>query len=590
MQQSNATALPLPTAPIDWRGLGRAYLFFWYFSGIHHLLLQLADNTSFSAFRLAAVASLLWLIPLLLVPQKTRQIAAGIGLVLWAFSLVSLGYFCIYGQEFSQSVIYIMFESNPAEAGEYAAQYFVWWMLPAALLYSAGGWLLWRRLRPLAMPPGKARLLCALIAVALFVYPQHKQLRVLRFSTAAAAETIQKRMEPAVPWQMVVGYAQYQEQLSNMQALLEQNRQLPPVDRLVDANDGQPTTLVLVIGESTNRQHMSLYGYARETTPKLGALRDRLTVFNRVVGPRPYTIEVLQQVLTFADQEHPDLYLTQPSLMNIMKQAGYKTFWITNQQTMTKRNTMLTNFSQQTDEQFYLNNSRSQNSRSYDDSVLAPFRKVLADPAEKKFVVVHLLGTHMKYEYRYPPEATAFDDRAGLADWVTDEQAPVINQYDNAVRFNDGVVAGLIENFSAAQPNGLLVYFSDHGEDVFDSAGHAMLGRNEGRPTLPMYAVPFLLWESESWRQSHPHDYAAFVDRPYQTSHFIHTWADLIGMRFAGFDATKSLVSPEFTERPLLVGNPAAPKGLTDLRRMIAAPGTTADAARPAGPPAESGA
>ncbi|MFO6427989.1 hypothetical protein ACLBOM_34695 [Escherichia coli] len=30
--------------------------------------------------------------------------------------------------------------------------------------------------------------------------------------------------------------------------------------------------------------------------------------------------------------------------MNMMKQAGYKTFWITNQQTMTARNTMLTVF------------------------------------------------------------------------------------------------------------------------------------------------------------------------------------------------------------------------------------------------------
>ncbi len=44
-------------------------------------------------------------------------------------------------------------------------------------------------------------------------------------------------------------------------------------------------------------------------------------------------------MLTFADEEYPDLYLSRPSLVNMMKQAGYKTFCITNQQTMTKRNT-----------------------------------------------------------------------------------------------------------------------------------------------------------------------------------------------------------------------------------------------------------
>lgn len=43
-----------------------------------------------------------------------------------------------------------------------------------------------------------------------------------------------------------------------------------------------------------------------------------------MVTSRPYTIEVLQQALTFADQLQPELYKTHPSLINMMKQAGYK--------------------------------------------------------------------------------------------------------------------------------------------------------------------------------------------------------------------------------------------------------------------------
>lgn len=568
--QQFAAPTPAESVPaIDWRGLGWAFLFFWYFSGVTHVLLQLDGATASFGLRQATLGSLLWLIPLLLLPQHTRRIAAGIGLVLWSFSLVSLGYYAIYGQEFSQSVIFIMFESNTAEASEYFAQYFAWWMVPAFLAYTGGAFLLWRQLRPVHLPRRAAWFCVVLILVSLFAFPQIKNIRRGLLSPAVAAETIQKRMEPAVPWQLVVGYLQYQEQLSNMQALLDENRKLPPLARLVDANGDQPTTLVLVIGESTNRGHMSLYGYGRPTTPRLDALRDRLQVFNNVYGPRPYTIEVLQQVLTFADQEHPDAYRDTPSLMNIMKQAGYKTFWITNQQTMTKRNTMLTNFAYQTDEQFFLNNSRDQNSRSYDDNVLDPFSKVLADPAEKKFIIVHLLGTHMKYEYRYPEETARFKDRSGLPEWAAEDQVPVINHYDNAVHFNDSVVASLIERFDANKPNGLMVYFSDHGEDVFDSAGHNVLGRNEGRPTVPMYSVPFFVWESDSWRQRHPRDYAAVRDRPFQTSRFVHTWADLVGLSFEGFDATQSLVNAAFREQPLWVGDPASPKALTDLRTML---------------------
>ncbi|MCV5768005.1 phosphoethanolamine transferase CptA, partial [Escherichia coli] len=84
---------------------------------------------------------------------------------------------------------------------------------------------------------------------------------------------------------------------------------------------------------------------------------------------------------TFADEMNPELYLTQPSLMNIMKQAGYKIFWITNQQTITARNTMLTLFSQQADKQYYMNQQRTQSAREYDTNVLQPFREVLDNPA-----------------------------------------------------------------------------------------------------------------------------------------------------------------------------------------------------------------
>jgi heptose-I-phosphate ethanolaminephosphotransferase len=555
----------------DWAGLGWAYLFFWYFSGVHHLFLQLTGTTQFFGFRQAAAMSLLWLIPILLFPHKTRAISATLGIILWAFSLVSLGYFCIYQQEFSQSVIFIMFESNPNEASEYFAQYFVWWMIPGALAYSALAYFLWRRLRPLAMPRSLAWGLSLFILVLLFVWPVKGTLFDAQTPIDVSLEKIRNRMEPAVPWQIIVGYLHYREQLANMQDLLDQNGKIPPLKNLTDSHAGQPSTLVLVIGESTNRQHMSLYGYGRPTTPRLDALRPELTVFNQVVSPRPYTIEVLQQVLTFADQENPDLYLTQPSLMNLMKQAGYKTYWITNQQTMTKRNTMLTNFARQTDEQIYLNNSRAQNSREYDGNVFEPFQRILKAPEERKLIIVHLLGTHIKYEYRYPPEYERFTDRNGAGAWLDSSQLPAVNTYDNAVLYNDFVVSSLIGSLAESRAKGMLLYFADHGEDVFDSPGHKVLGRNEGKPTLPMYTVPFLLWQSAQWRAAHPLDVKGKLDRPYSMSHFIHTWSDLVGLRYDGFDSSKSLVSKDFKEHPLLVGNPAAPKSLIDLRSLMPA-------------------
>lgn len=561
----------LPATRIDWRGLAAAWLFFWYFSGVTHLLLLASGATGFFPLRQGIVVSTLWLIPMLLFPARSRAIAGGVGLLLWAFSLVNLGYYAIYRQEFSQSVLFIAFESNPAEASEYIGNYFRWWMLPALAVYSAGAGWLWQRVRPLAMRRRTAWLTATVILLAVTLPATIKVARKRSLAPDAWSESIMNRMEPAVPWQFAFGLVKYEAQLAQMQALLERNRQLPPVANLVDARSGTPGTLVLVIGESTNRQHMSLYGYARETTPKLKALRDRLAVFENVVASRPYTIETLQQALTFADQENPSLHLTSPSLMNIMKQAGYKTYWITNQQTLTKRNTMLTNFSEQTDEQIYLNHSRSQNSYQFDGNVLEPFAKVLADAAERKFIVVHLLGAHMRYEYRYPPEFERFRDKTGLPDWATERHQSMINHYDNAILYNDHVVASLLETLDKAGGKSMMLYFADHGEDVYDTPDHNFIGRNEAKPTPAMYTVPFLLWRSPEWQAAHPRRFAGQTGRAWQTSHLIHTWADLAGLSFEGYDPTKSIVNPAFRERPLWVGDPASPKSLVDLRGMLAA-------------------
>ena len=551
----------------NWHIVLNLYLFFFYFSGITHLLLQLSDSTIFVGFRQAVYMSLLWLVPVLLFPHRTRAIAAVIGVVLWAASLVSLGYFCIYGQEFSQSVLFIIFESNPAESSEYIAQYFRWWMLLVFAAHTAIAIFLWRRLRTPALSPRTAKIASLVIVTFLFLFPLFKESVVKGQGWDEAVDKLQRRMEPAEPWQMVVGYLQYRKQLNNMQSLLEKNAALPPVENLQDAYRDLPSTLVMVIGESTNRQHFSLYGYQRPTTPRLDAMKDQLTVFNQVVSPRPYTIESLEQVLTFADQQNPDLSLTRPSLMNIMKQAGYKTYWITNQQTITKRNTMLTTFSKHMDVQHYMNNSRAQNSREYDENVFAPFEEVLNDDAPRKFIVVHLLGTHMKYDYRYPPEFARFNDREGILPVMNEDQVEVINSYDNAVLYNDFVVTSLIGKLAARDTRSLMLYFADHGEDVYDTPPHRMLGRNESSPTLAMYAVPFMLWTSPAWQATTPRDFSAYTDRPYSLSHFIHTWADLTGLSFDDWDKQKSLISDAFVEHPLWVGNPDGKRPLIELKQ-----------------------
>lgn len=405
----------LQTKPaFSWKALGWALLYFWFFSTLLQAIIYLTGYSGTNGLRDSLLYSSLWLIPVFLFPGRIRVIAAVIGVVLWAASLAALSYYVIYGQEFSQSVLFVMFETNANEASEYLSQYFSLKIVLVALAYTVAAILLWTRLRPVYIPSPWRYLVSFAQLYGLILHPIAMNTFIKHKSMEKTLDSLASRMEPAAPWQFITGYYQYRLQLASLNKLLNENDALPPLANFQDHSGDAPRTLVLVIGESTQRGRMSLYGYPRETTPELDALHKTdpgLTVFNNVVTSRPYTIEILQQALTFADEKNPDWYLTKPSLMNMMKQAGYKTFWITNQQTMTARNTMLTVFSKQTDKQFYMNQQRTQSAREYDSNVLEPFKAVLADPAPKKFIIVHLLGTHIKYKFRYPENQGKFDGK-----------------------------------------------------------------------------------------------------------------------------------------------------------------------------------
>lgn len=551
----------------SWKNFWRFYFFFFYFSGSYQFIIFGSGLAGGTGLRQAIYMSFLWLIPILLVPQHSKIISAFFGLLLWLSSLASMGYFAVYGQDFSQSVLFIMFESNLSEGSEFLESYFAWWMMPALLVYSIIPLLIWIKTKPIKGSIKIRRILVFSLSI-ITAWPTISALAVEKTGLDKAMSKQMNRMEPSAPWHLVIGYAKYRQQLLEIEHNLLINNALAPLENLMDKNADTANTLVLVIGESTNRQRMSLYGYERQTTPNLNSIKNDLLVFDNVYATRPYTIEALEQVLTFADAKKPNLYKEKPTLINLMKQAGYKTYWITNQQTQTKRNTMLTTFSKQADEQIYLNNNRMQDTAQYDEVVIKPFEKILDDSTKKKFVVIHLLGTHRKYHYRYPKSFSIFNSD-DIPSWLSNKQAEEYNEYDNAIRYNDYVVSTIIDSFKTSRDNGFLVYFSDHGEEVYDNPNHLFAGRNEGAPTSSMYTIPFIIWRSLSWqKQNMLPGTKEIMHRPYSSSDFIYTWSDLAGIKFDGFDSSRSLVSDNFSKHPIWIGNPGKPKNLRDLQNQ----------------------
>lgn len=108
------------------------------------------------------------------------------------------------------------------------------------------------------------------------------------------------------------------------------------------------------------------------------------------------------------------------------------------------------------------------------DELTLPVAKSVSSLPGKKFIVVHLMGSHEGFEGRYPqPYAqftpTDYPDKPENQRWT-------LSSYDNTIYYNDFIVSELFKLFIGNGKN-LVLYFPDHGLDIFDTdpeyAGHA---------------------------------------------------------------------------------------------------------------------
>jgi heptose-I-phosphate ethanolaminephosphotransferase len=171
----------------------------------------------------------------------------------------------------------------------------------------------------------------------------------------------------------------------------------------------------------------------------------------------------------------------------------------------------------------------------------------------------------MSYQYRYPKSFDHFKDSVVTYKGLSNDKIEKINAYDNAVRYNDMIVYELIKQLKATNQHSSLTYFSDHGDDVYDSGNHDFQGRNEGAPTYAMYAVPFIVWTSGNWFNKQHLNSSEILDRQYNNADFIYTWSDILGMTYQEYDKAKSIFSADSDNDQIIVGDPYRPKKLHQL-------------------------
>lgn len=304
---------------------------------------------------------------------------------------------------------------------------------------------------------------------------------------------------------------------------------------------------VLVIGESTSRNHLGIYDYSRNTTPKLKAISNEIYAFNNVVTPHTHTLSALEKVLTLGNSQNEENKF-KGTILQLFNAAGFKTFWLSNQPPSGLWDNFITGIASSTDETKFINISNDKT--PFDGDLLPYFDSVLKEKGTKKLIVLHLMGTHFLYKNRYPDSFSIFKSKPITA-FKSSTAFDEINAYDNAVVYQDFVWSQIISKLKSLNTNASAVFLSDHGEEVYqtmDYAGHA-----ETKGSKNMYDVPFIVWLSEDKKQNN--HFVMDINRSYSTENLLFSIADLAAVSFNEMQPEWSIFNSAFQPQKRLIFN-----------------------------------
>lgn len=307
-------------------------------------------------------------------------------------------------------------------------------------------------------------------------------------------------------------------------------------------------TIVVVIGESFSIYHSSLYGYNKQTNPLLDERKAKgeLYVYEDVISVACATHGAMESIFSLDSLGVGWEWM--PLFPACFKAVGYKTYMYDNQYFVGNG----VNFMSDKDLSTILFDFRNKKRYRYDMEMV----KTIDVQDSPSLYVIHLWGQHYTYKDRYPNQFRYFESTDYDQNRWSKEQREIIAHYDNATRYNDFVINEIIEKFK--NHNSCVVYFSDHGEEVYelgDFIGHG--NAEHSRDIRYQIRVPLMVWTSPFFKRSDiKEELQKSVHLPIMTDDISHFLLDIAGIQTRYFRPTRSFINSQYNiSKPRIVLN-----------------------------------
>lgn len=240
---------------------------------------------------------------------------------------------------------------------------------------------------------------------------------------------------------------------------------------IVTKRKDHPRRVILVFVDTLRPDHLGTYGYDRDTSPNLDRFAQRGTVFTEARSIAPWTLPSARTVIT---GHQPELYDRAATLPAILGERGFAT-------AMFAGNVYLSaNFDMHRDWDHH-EVGMFPPADQVTDQALAWMEQ---HQGQDQLVQLHYMSAHLPYleplehrnrfagagpiglqgEFHLPAVRSAV--RKGL-----DEEGKqyIRDRYDNCIYWIDEQLERL---YAQLEPEDVLVFFSDHGEEFWDHGGY----------------------------------------------------------------------------------------------------------------------
>ena len=266
---------------------------------------------------------------------------------------------------------------------------------------------------------------------------------------------------------------------------LENVQNITPPWHIISAKP-QYKNYILIIGESARRDYMSTYGFHLPTTPFLDKTKGYINA--SYISSAPATYHSLLNTLHFNPKDKGKKDYSY-NIITLAKMAGIKTFWLSNQGSIGKYDTLASRLGVAADFHYFTKKGGFTTNNADDMALLDELKirfKEKTYSNNVRLFVIHLMGSHRNFCQRLKEEEKKLE-------FINESLSCYVNTILKTDKFIEETVTLLKEQNEPYS----LIYFSDHGLSHINKEDKKEVDLDFGNEYKQNFDVPFVKISSD---------------------------------------------------------------------------------------------